>query len=191
MKYSEIPTQIIFDGITFYLKKGTNYYYSSANHQSYKALHHYIWEYYNKRKIIKGNVIHHIDFNPHNNNISNLQYLSLSRHIKLHALERFPRKFTYKEVKCEICSKLIFTRATCGKRFCNKQCYHKYLMSLRQLLNLICVECKRKFQTLEHARKSNHRITCSIRCSKKHSKKLSDKDVSNVRSSGSRCSRPT
>jgi len=47
--------------------------------------HHYVWaKFYNQTSIPKGCVIHHIDHNVDNNNIENLQLLTISEHMKLH-----------------------------------------------------------------------------------------------------------
>ena len=48
-------------------------------------LHHAVFCYYNNiTKIPKGYVIHHKDFNKLNNDISNLQLLTISEHVTLH-----------------------------------------------------------------------------------------------------------
>lgn len=49
-----------------------------------KLLHREIWEKFYGRKIPKGYVIHHKDFNCRNNSISNLQLLTVEEHLKLH-----------------------------------------------------------------------------------------------------------
>ena len=49
-------------------------------------LHHFIWaSYYKQKSIPKGCVIHHIDCNKFNNAITNLQLLTISEHMQLHA----------------------------------------------------------------------------------------------------------
>lgn len=46
-------------------------------------LHRYVWEKYNG-KIPKGYHVHHIDHNPDNNDIANLQLLSSQEHLSMH-----------------------------------------------------------------------------------------------------------
>lgn len=46
-------------------------------------LHHYLADRY-LRHLIKGELVHHRDFNPLNNSIFNLQIVSRSEHIRLH-----------------------------------------------------------------------------------------------------------
>ena len=47
-------------------------------------LHRYVWETFYGQKIPEGCVIHHRDFNPKNNAISNLQLMTIAEHNKLH-----------------------------------------------------------------------------------------------------------
>lgn len=76
--------QIIeYDGIKFYLAKGTKYYVGNVNGRP-KRLHRYVWEKYNG-EIPKGYAIHHIDFNPENNDISNLMIMNAKEHSSYHS----------------------------------------------------------------------------------------------------------
>ena len=45
--------------------------------------HRWVMEQHLGRKLTRSEVIHHIDGDPHNNNIENLQLLTQSEHIKL------------------------------------------------------------------------------------------------------------
>lgn len=74
--------QIIFDGHKFTKDKKTGYYLKTTLPR--KRLHIYVWEYYNNCKVPKGFDIHHKDQNKDNNDISNLECISRSRHNKLH-----------------------------------------------------------------------------------------------------------
>jgi hypothetical protein len=69
-----------FNEIEFYS------YHDYYRHHDKNTLHHYVYCYYNNIDVIpKGYVIHHIDFNKQNNDISNLQLLTHSDHSKLHS----------------------------------------------------------------------------------------------------------
>lgn len=69
-----------FNGIIFTPdKKG--YYRATTDFTLY--LHRVVWEYHNT-KIPDGYEIHHIDFYRSNNDISNLQLLTIAEHKKLH-----------------------------------------------------------------------------------------------------------
>ena len=74
MQYQE------FNGITF-AQDGVRYYRAVNDFTLY--MHRYVWEFYNT-KIPDGYEVHHIDFDRSNNNISNLQLLTVSEHKKLH-----------------------------------------------------------------------------------------------------------
>ena len=68
-----------FDGKTFTLDRTTGYY-KHAN----IFMHRYVWEFYNG-EIPEGYEIHHKDLNRNNNDIENLECISVSDHRKLHA----------------------------------------------------------------------------------------------------------
>lgn len=75
---------IEFDGIRFYPDR--NGYWLGARKDTKKPvrLHIYVWEHYNG-PVPKGYHVHHIDHNPDNNEIENLQLLSEHEHLCLHA----------------------------------------------------------------------------------------------------------
>ena len=64
----------------YYIKKTSK----NSDRRSAKSLHVDVWEYHNKKQVPKGFVIHHKDFNPFNNDISNLELMENSEHRKLH-----------------------------------------------------------------------------------------------------------
>ena len=70
-----------FDDIKFTSSTADGYY----KHQGLRMfMHRYVWEYYNG-KIPEGYEVHHKDFNRANNDINNLQLLTIAEHRKLHA----------------------------------------------------------------------------------------------------------
>lgn len=63
--------------------------YAGRKGTKYIFYHHYVMcKHLGITEIPKGFVIHHKDFDPHNNAIENLELLSNSEHMKLHALIR-------------------------------------------------------------------------------------------------------
>ena len=56
------------------------YYRLSGN----KLLHRQVWEDFYGQKIPDGYVLHHIDENPHNNSIKNLQLMTEEEHLRHH-----------------------------------------------------------------------------------------------------------
>ena len=73
-----------FNNVKFVRDDKTGYYLNSTLR---KRMHRYVWEYYNG-EIPKGFQIHHIDHDKSNNDISNLEMISRSKHAKIHANER-------------------------------------------------------------------------------------------------------
>lgn len=53
-----------------------------------KDEHRYLVEQFIGRKLSRNEVVHHIDGNKKNNDISNLKVMSLSEHTKIHSIER-------------------------------------------------------------------------------------------------------
>src|SRR3990167_6428625 len=85
------PKTVVFNGITYRLMGGKKRYYLSqsatnADRKNAKGLHVAIWETAHKKKARRGIHIHHIDNNPFNNDISNLESLSVVEHRRQHPL---------------------------------------------------------------------------------------------------------
>ena len=59
-----------------------------------------IMEEYLGRKLLDNEIVHHIDGNPLNNDISNLQVLTYEEHNRLHF-----KSYYDKEVICEVCGR--------------------------------------------------------------------------------------
>lgn len=54
-----------------------------------RFLHHVIWEeHYPNDPVLEGEVVHHIDGNPRNNCITNLQKITRAEHMELHQAGR-------------------------------------------------------------------------------------------------------
>ena len=49
-----------------------------------KEIHVLEYEVFHNCTVKKGYVVHHVDFNPHNNELSNLQLLTRAEHMKVH-----------------------------------------------------------------------------------------------------------
>lgn len=73
-----------FDGKKFYkVNSGTGYYKGTGG----IWMHRYVYAYYNG-EIPEGYHVHHIDGNPDNNDISNLELLSMHDHLSQHMTEK-------------------------------------------------------------------------------------------------------
>ena len=57
--------------------------YIKLEDHKWRLYHVWFWKQTNG-PLPKGHVIHHIDFNPLNNNLNNLQCLTIGEHMKLH-----------------------------------------------------------------------------------------------------------
>jgi len=57
-----------------------------------KHIHRVIAEQMIGRPLVKGEIVHHIDGNKHNNDPSNLQVMTQSEHMKLHLTEMMQAK---------------------------------------------------------------------------------------------------
>lgn len=113
--------------------KHPNYYFDSGDKNGKKKrLHHAVYEYY-KGEIPKGMVVHHIDFNPLNNEIDNLALVSRAEHMRIH--DEFGK---YREKHPEHLSKIGFSRKNWHER---RISFEKELQKERR----ICIECGKEF----------------------------------------------
>lgn len=78
---SDMKEHKIYFGKKFYKNSAIGYWQSTKSAAIYA--HRWVWMMY-FGEIPKGMVIHHIDGNPSNNEITNLQMLKHSDHIKYH-----------------------------------------------------------------------------------------------------------
>ena len=78
----------------------------NATKNGYVLLHRVIMENYIGRLLTSDEVVHHKDHNKKNNDISNLELLTVKEHYDLHSRERRHKYFI---LKCPYCGK-IFTR---------------------------------------------------------------------------------
>ena len=70
-----------FNGKKYFLKNG----YWSSTSRPHTKLSHNVWNYYNPNDIIKdGEMIHHINKNPDDNRIENLEKMTIGEHTTLH-----------------------------------------------------------------------------------------------------------
>jgi len=115
----------------------------------YQLEHRYLIEKLLGRKLRIGEIVHHIDGNKSNNNISNLLLMNdVGEHTKLHAIgkpvyknRRFkvlvelpepkieneiisllPEYRTYKTTKCLVCNKLFWHRKDYNTKTCSYKC---------------------------------------------------------------------
>ena len=148
-RMSESEKYVWFDGIRYTRQKNGRYIGSYG-----KILHREIWKRFNG-EIPKGYVVHHIDGDPSNNKIENLQIMTQSEHIMLHQ--------KIKKDICKFCGKPFERHNLSGNcKFCSKKCHsdwdHKNNREIR-----ICVECGKKFETYKYGKTK----CCSKECAYK------------------------
>lgn len=86
IQYIEKTKYAYFNGYKFTKDDKTGYYLSSTINGKRYRLHRYVWEYYNGA-IPKGYHVHHKDHNKNNNELSNLELLTIKEHRKRHSEE--------------------------------------------------------------------------------------------------------
>lgn len=95
----DIPETVVFEGVTYKLMGPKRYYLSQpkTGPKGAKGLHVAIWESHHGKEAPKGYVIHHIDGNPHNNNIENLECVSCSEHRRIHPIKDMEKQIKHLE----------------------------------------------------------------------------------------------
>ena len=161
---------------------GTTYFVDKKGHYStHKFIHKDVWEYF-KGELPEGYVIHHNDFNPANNNISNLIPKTSSEHSRLHILHHKPHLNRNKKITavCEWCGKEFKRLFVGNNRFCSHSCCNAYSKN-KNKEERTCIICGKKFLVP----KQSKRKTCSFACRGELSKRtweLKKDDTRNKRS---------
>lgn len=145
-------------------------------------MHRYVWSFYNgpipaTRKLH----VHHIDHDRSNNDVSNLELISVSEHVRKHPgrdvyeCNRVAGNTTWRRRKatsevCELCGITFQARAMAreNRRFCSSSCRGRYNVTIgktpdgRSHERRVCVVCGTQFDTPR--KQGNDRRTCTRRC---------------------------
>lgn len=154
-----------FNGLSFRKDKKTGYYLNAKTH---KRLHVYIWEHYNG-KVPRGYHVHHKDFNKSNNEIENLEILTIKEHLSLHGNSWDNSRY---DKQIEILNKKARPRASewhgsdDGNRW-HKEHYEQMKDNLYQKKEFICKHCGKVFIAVNHG---NNKF-CSNKCSAAYRRK--------------------
>ena len=135
-----------------------------------KYLHRVVWSYYHG-EIPDGYEIHHVDGNPANNNVENLQCISPKEHKEKHRQKPRP-VFNI----CQNCGTEFF--AAIPSKFCSPVCRARAHEKLeRNRVNKICPVCKKVFSTRKRAK--HEQVCCSHVCATTymHIKRKSNLDI--------------
>lgn len=171
--------KIIFNGLTFrrypesIYRSPRSYYYVTPTHKrpGITTLHREVWKSC-IGEIPHGYHIHHKDGNFDNNDISNLECISLKEHKKIHesTKERLNLSVKNKQVWqskpkfkmfCQFCKKEFFAYFPSFTKFCSGNCTAKSRdRSKKDFLEKACMICQNMFSS----RKYNGSSTCSLKC---------------------------
>lgn len=92
----KVPETITFNGVEYRLMGARRYYLSQTaknrDRKGAKSLHVAIWEFYNNRKVPDGCMVHHKDEDPFNNDIGNLECISIKQHLSMHGKKNWKNK---------------------------------------------------------------------------------------------------
>lgn len=106
-----------------------------------KRLHVAVWEHSNG-PVPEGHVVHHIDHNPLNNDLSNLVVMSAAEHQRHH--QQNP---DIVELVCEVCGN-TFTSSRRTGRHCSGACKQRARKASGvDLVDRVCINCGDKFKT--------------------------------------------
>ena len=145
-----------FNGIVYGKSTSNNY----GHYFKVFYLHRAVWTYY-FGEIPDGYVVHHIDGNKENNDISNLTIMTNAEHRKLHAsddsITMIAKKKTF---KCIVCGKEFEAFNTGNNRYCSEKCADRYKRTVLKLETRRCELCGKEFTVYKYKPKR----FCSPQC---------------------------
>ncbi|MBQ3442366.1 MAG: HNH endonuclease [Selenomonadaceae bacterium] len=140
-----------FNGEVYYKIRG-GYYIRSKQ----LLLHRQVWKFFNG-EIPKGYIIHHIDGDPDNNALANLQMMTIGEHKRIHQLD--VKRLDKKKFVCTVCGKEYEAVDVGTNKYCSVSCQMKDYNATRPLLVKTCAFCGKEFQT-----RSKKAKFCSSSC---------------------------
>ncbi len=123
------------------------------------SIHRAVYDYY-FGSAVENLVVHHIDENKTNNDISNLQLLTLTEHRKIHRPKGYQMACNkvLKEFICVVCGKSYTAKNKGNNRYCSAECRQKGNYHHRQK-EFKCQQCGKTFLSA----RNNVRF-CSPKC---------------------------
>lgn len=144
-----------FVGLNFRLTKDGHF--VSGN----QPIHRAIWLYYNG-EIPEGYVIHHVDENPANNDISNLQCLTSGEHNRIHNQKGRGTRLKRTIFTCQHCGKQFEAFSAGVNRYCSPRCRNAHGKQQARDITKTCLWCGKEFKANYPEAKF-----CSYSCSNK------------------------
>lgn len=157
----DIKEFITFNGIEYRLM-GTKKYYlsqskSSEGRKRAKSLHVAIWEFHNNKEVPKGYEIHHKDGNTFNNDISNLECLTIAEHRKLYKLKDPDKQFEHLDNIRSLASE--WHKSEEGREW-HKEHWKKSIGKI-EAKTYTCEFCGKEFESKKDSRFCSH--NCDIK----------------------------
>ena len=160
-----------FNNLRFTRDDKTGYFINSTIHYS---MHRYVWEYYNG-PIPEGYVIHHTDGNRANNDISNLQCMTLLEHSKLHGekLTQEERDWKKNNINTKARPEAIkWHKSKKGKEWHKNRIKEQMEQGrthwqMTDKIIKVCELCGKEFEGYESTNVKNGHIFCSGKCHQK------------------------
>lgn len=144
-----------FNGIIFYESKREGRYFTAV--PLHKAVYMYAYG-----EIPDGYEIHHIDFDPTNNEIENLILLTHTEHMKIHAkINSSKCRHLKSKFICKNCGKEYETVYNGNNMFCSRKCQRQYnYRNSNQQEKRICIVCGKGFTVHKYSKTK----ICSKEC---------------------------
>ena len=158
-----------FNEWSFYLDKATGYWISVSCPK--KRMHIVVWEF-NYGPIPEGYHVHHKDENKGNNDISNLQLMIRSEHLRVHCTEEKIEK--YRKIVDQIRPLTKAWHASEEGRKWHRE-HGKEGWANRKPFPMICTNCGKEYFT-----KTFHQIFCSPNCKSSWRRKQGVDDIDAV-----------
>ena len=156
---------VIYKGKRYNLHTKQPYFYTTVYQKDYsKALHRQIW-YDNNGKIPKGMDVHHVDENPFNNTIDNLELISRSDHCKMHMAKRVKKNPEYFKRLAQVGREHSkeWHRSDKGRLWHSKQAKQAFKQAFIEK-ETHCIKCGVKYIT----KKPGNYKFCSNKCKSAH-----------------------
>ena len=133
-----------FNGIVYTrnIQRNTHYF-------KVTSLHRAVWTYY-YGALPDGYVIHHIDGDKSNNDISNLTIMPSADHMRLHARNEFFKGMSRKLFKCVVCGKEYEAINTGNNRYCSEKCLDHYKRTEGCVETRHCERCGKEFTVYKY-----------------------------------------
>lgn len=140
--------ETVYNGVVYYRKPDhtddRNHYFRARRTRHHKLIEHYLHRQVyidNFGPIPKDMQIHHIDHNPANNNVNNLELISRSDHFKEHEEKRLIWCNSQKNkdnLKRGLVHGIAFMKSEAGRELSRKKCIS---MRDNSMINCVCVQC--------------------------------------------------